>query len=599
MANKGRNSAKELASGSLAFLAAGAPLDPAISSLFASSSGPVINPSRKPCRVEPAKPTQNVQDEDEESLEEEAVNAEAGSDTSSSPLEHSEADSAISSLESDPAQSEEPEAEPEPRGRERPRKRRRDAAASDAALEDAYMQRLAAQEVREERRKRQKRSPSPSRYSHGEEELDSDIEMQSDEEDDEEHVMEVDGEGNEISASASASASASKDEDEDGKSSPVPQHVSRLPSEANPELEKASRTVFLGNVSTDAITSKSARKTLLRHLASALQDGVPAGAAAKVESLRFRSTAYAAPGKMPRKGSFARRDVLAATARSTHAYAVYSTPGAARLAAAKLNGTVVLERHLRVDLVAHPAKTEPRRCVFVGNLGFVDDESAILAARAQEEGRKVSRKRKEEGAKADVEEGLWRAFGKAGTVQSVRVVRDPKTRVGKGFAYVQFEDENPVEEALLFDGKAFPPLLPRKLRVTRAKGIKRKQAAVKAAERAGLGAAPNGRVSRDDASALGRAAKMLGRAGAAQIRRQSGRKAAARGARPQRRDSRGAGGQGGVMPPEAFVFEGHRASRSQGTSGLKLGGKKGKKGGGKPNNRSTRRAKAWKASGGK
>jgi nucleolar protein 12 len=37
-----------------------------------------------------------------------------------------------------------------------------------------------------------------------------------------------------------------------------------------------------------------------------------------------------------------------------------------------------------------------------------------------------------------VEEGLWRTFGQQGKVENVRVVRDPKTRVGKGFAYVQF-----------------------------------------------------------------------------------------------------------------------------------------------------------------
>ena len=47
-------------------------------------------------------------------------------------------------------------------------------------------------------------------------------------------------------------------------------------------------------------------------------------------------------------------------------------------------------------------------------------------------------KKVRERAPADVEEGLWREFGKAGTVESVRVVRDGKTRVGKGFAYVQF-----------------------------------------------------------------------------------------------------------------------------------------------------------------
>jgi nucleolar protein 12 len=149
----------------------------------------------------------------------------------------------------------------------------------------------------------------------------------------------------------------------------------------------------------------------------------------KVESLRFRSTAYATA--LPKKAAFAKKDLMAATTKSTNAYVVYSTAYAAREAAKRLNGTVVLDRHLRVDEVAHPAKTDHRRCVFVGNLGFVDDESLL------DQGGENERKRSK--IPSDIEEGLWRQFSKAGVVESVRVVRDEKTRVGKGFAYVQFE----------------------------------------------------------------------------------------------------------------------------------------------------------------
>ena len=92
---------------------------------------------------------------------------------------------------------------------------------------------------------------------------------------------------------------------------------------------------------------------------------------------------------------------------------------------------MVLDRHLRVDSVAHPAKQDHRRCVFVGNLGFVDDESSQQAEAG-------SGKRSKRRAPADVEEGLWREFGKVGKVENVRVIRDKATRVGKGFAYVQF-----------------------------------------------------------------------------------------------------------------------------------------------------------------
>lgn len=214
-----------------------------------------------------------------------------------------------------------------------------------------------------------------------------------------------------------------------------PQHESKT--EENAEIEKASRTVFLGNVSTQAIVSKTAKKELLRHLASffsSLSSGL--GTDHTVESIRFRSTAYST--KLPKKAAFAKKDLMEATTKSTNAYAVYSTKLAAREAVKQLNGTVVLDRHIHVDQVAHPTKTDHRRCVFVGNLDFVDDDSQIREANEYGE----EKKRKKNKVPGDVEEGLWRQFGKAGTVESIRVPRDPKTRVGKGFAYVQFVVSN-------------------------------------------------------------------------------------------------------------------------------------------------------------
>lgn len=211
------------------------------------------------------------------------------------------------------------------------------------------------------------------------------------------------------------------------------QHETLTPSKESFELEKSSRTVFLANVSISAIRSKTCKKVLLEHLASFIPSLSKEKVPHKVESIRFRSTAFSITA-VPKKAAFAKRELMDATTRSTNAYAVYSTSLAAREAAKRLNGTMVLDRHLRVDGVAHPAKTDNRRCVFVGNLGFVDDESSLNAAN-DEENEKKPRKAK---PVADVEEGLWRQFGKAGTVESVRVVRDKSTRVGKGIAYVQY-----------------------------------------------------------------------------------------------------------------------------------------------------------------
>lgn len=242
-------------------------------------------------------------------------------------------------------------------------------------------------------------------------------------------------------AASSSAVSGSESEsaeivngDESDSMGDVPQHESTVTSKEDLDLEKSSRTVFLANVSTLAIKSKTAKKTLLDHLASFASELPNQNAKHGVESLRFRSTAFASTG-IPRKAAYAKKELMDTTTKSTNAYAVYTTQLAAREATKRLNGTMILERHLRVDSVAHPAKTDHRRCVFVGNLGFVDDARSMNAAE-DEENNKRPRKTKEP---ADVEEGLWRQFGKAGTVESVRVVRDKTTRVGKGFAYVQFE----------------------------------------------------------------------------------------------------------------------------------------------------------------
>jgi len=227
---------------------------------------------------------------------------------------------------------------------------------------------------------------------------------------------------------------SSADEDADADDFVPPQHESLAASTADSSLEQAARTVFLGNVSNTAITSKSDKKTLLTHLGSFL-DSLPTSTPAhKVESLRFRSIAFSSA--VPKKAAFARKDIMDSTTKSTNAYAVYTTKVAAREAAKRLNGTVVLDRHIKVDEVAHPRQTDHRRCVFIGNLGFVDDESGMAAAMAEADGEK---RRVKKTPPSDVEEGLWQQFSKAGKVESVRVVRDAKTRVGKGIAYVQFE----------------------------------------------------------------------------------------------------------------------------------------------------------------
>ena len=203
----------------------------------------------------------------------------------------------------------------------------------------------------------------------------------------------------------------------------VLQHESLVTSKVDLDLEKSSRTVFVANVSTMAIKSKKAKKTLMDHLGSFASSLPARNGGHGIESLRFRSTAFAASG-IPKKAAFAKKEIMDTTTKSTNAYVVYTTQLAAREAVSKLNGSIVLDRHLRVDSVAHPAKVDHQKCVFVGNLGFIDNETNVKAAQDEKINKRARRARKP----ADVEEGLWRQFGKAGTVENVRVVRD-KTSV--------------------------------------------------------------------------------------------------------------------------------------------------------------------------
>lgn len=466
------------------------------------------------------------------------------------------------------------------------RKRKRVGAEDD--LEESYMRRLAKEEAKEEKKRLADKEAKRRKVAETEEEQDSSSSSDKDDEDD------------------------SVEEDDEDISSPPPVHESQSGLAESAAIDKSKRTIFLANVSTDAIKSKSAKKTLLAHLSSFLPSLPESETAHAVESLRFRSTAFSSTA-VPKRASFAKKELMDKTTRSTNAYAVYSTTAAARRAPSALNGTIVLDRHLRVDSVAHPLPVDNKRCIFVGNLGFVDEETN------EEDDEDKKSKKKKNTPPSDVEEGLWRVFnthtnaepttsnnptgpsGKSDLVESVRVIRDPKTRIGKGFAYVQFHNENQVESALELDGKKFPPLLPRKLRVVRAKrvtaGGKKKQGP------GGSNSFNNKKSKKDPAisgSLQGRATRLFGRAGAAKMRSGSG-------------SMNGEGGGRGVATganstapgaPAAprMVFEGYRATADTDKFKIKTksrGAGAAGKAKGKPKTRSSRRGTAFKAQGGK
>ena len=178
------------------------------------------------------------------------------------------------------------------------------------------------------------------------------------------------------------------------------------------ELEKADRTVFVGNVPSNIISSKAIErsfKKLFKHYG-------------KIESIRYRSISF--DENLPRKVAFAKKN-LHKSRDSVNAYIVYKEKSSS-LAAKELNSTVFEDHHLRVDHVAHPAPKDNKKTIFVGNLDFEEKE-----------------------------ESLWKYFNNKldNDVESVRIIRDSKTNLGKGFALVQFKDTLSVNKALLLNDK--------------------------------------------------------------------------------------------------------------------------------------------------
>lgn len=183
---------------------------------------------------------------------------------------------------------------------------------------------------------------------------------------------------------------------------------------------RETRTVFVGNIPCDCT-----RKHIQRLFKTC----------GKVESVRFRCL-QVKQGKLPKKVAVRTHKQLAE--KSTfNAYVVFSSEKEAEKSY-KLNGTLLSGRHIRVDMVAKKTDAtkveENRSSVFVGNLPFSADE-----------------------------EKLRSCFGDYGNVESVRIIRDSKTGIGKGFGFVTFSDKSGVMFAVRQNRKI--ELDGRKLRV--------------------------------------------------------------------------------------------------------------------------------------
>ncbi|KAG1841938.1 hypothetical protein DFJ58DRAFT_907649 [Suillus subalutaceus] len=268
------------------------------------------------------------------------------------------------------------------------------------------------------------------------------------------------------------------------------------------EEQRNLRTIFVGNLPSEVAQKRPLQKKLHRHILSL----VPT---AKIESTRFRSVAFQNPtSKLPdddgkektdprqhgldrasswrkanptadepkkrreekKKVAFINHE-LHPGADSVNAYVVFAYPPppkerpsnlppllpvmdpheAARLAVETCNGTVFMDRTIRVDSLGRPADSvgkqsallgtfagDPKSSVFVGNLDFASKEedlriffeSLITAERGPP-------------SQASDAPKHW--------VSRVRIVRDKETQLGKGFAYVQFTDRVCVDETLAME----------------------------------------------------------------------------------------------------------------------------------------------------
>jgi len=209
---------------------------------------------------------------------------------------------------------------------------------------------------------------------------------------------------------------------------------------AGDDPDRLARTVFVGNLPPD-----TSRKAVAKHF----------GAFGRVESVRIRSVA-SANLKLEQRAAVIKKAVNTAVRDAVNAYVVFADAAPVEAAVAT-NAQLAFGRHLRVDRAAPPSggatgATTHKRSVFLGNLPFDLQEEAV-----------------------------WEAFSSLGSVEAVRLIRDPQTQQGKGFGYVTFADKVGVEAAL---ARHETTLAGRTIRVQRCKSA---AAAASAAQRAAKG----------------------------------------------------------------------------------------------------------------
>ncbi|KAM4694116.1 RNA-binding protein 34 [Discoglossus pictus] len=206
---------------------------------------------------------------------------------------------------------------------------------------------------------------------------------------------------------------AKKIDDEDS----IVQPKKRIINKAEERI-KNKRTVFVGNLPADY--NKKMLMSLFKEFGS-------------IESVRFRSVARA-EASLSRKLATIHRKVHPKR-HNINAYVVFKEVESASKALKRNGAEVGSGFHIRVDLASKGTSHDNKRSAFVGNLPFEIEEETVR-----------------------------QHFNECGNIEAVRIVRDKRTGLGKGFCFVLFEGTDAVQLALKLNNTE---LLGRKIRVKR------------------------------------------------------------------------------------------------------------------------------------
>ncbi|NXO94694.1 RBM34 protein, partial [Certhia brachydactyla] len=161
----------------------------------------------------------------------------------------------------------------------------------------------------------------------------------------------------------------------------------------------------------------------------------------QIQSIRFRSLIPAEDAVSKKVAAIKRK--VHPNVKSINAYVVFKEECDAQKAL-KENGTEIASGfHIRVDTASETGSHDNKRSVFLGNLPYDIPDDAVREH-----------------------------FQVCGDVVRVRVVRDSRTGLGKGFGYVLFENTDAVHLALKLNNSV---LMGRKIRVQRVADKKKAQ----------------------------------------------------------------------------------------------------------------------------